>query len=81
MVCPALCVCGHVHETVMCDGNVSVFHRCRADGCVCNEFLYYGELNPMEQEFPPNVPESIKPHAADYKPAAWRGRRESRRDG
>lgn len=34
----AACVCGHIHETVTLDGTTSVFHRCRAAECECNEF-------------------------------------------
>ena len=32
------CACGHDHQTVVLDGATSVFHRCRANGCACNEY-------------------------------------------
>ncbi len=38
------CHCGHIHEGVEQDGITSVFHRCRAEGCPCNEFRYAEEF-------------------------------------
>ena len=39
----AMCECGHEHGTVTIDGHRTVYHRCRAQQCECNEFRFTPE--------------------------------------